>query len=217
MIVSIDGPAGAGKSTVAKRLARELGLTYLDTGAMYRAVTLVGMRLGVDLASEEACARIAEGVELTFDREGRILIDGEPGEPDVRGAAVTQEVSRVAAYPRVRRAVVAMQQQLGERPPGLVAEGRDTTTVVFPDADHKFFLSASPNERARRRAAQLGQAEQVEAVLADLRRRDHHDSTRAHSPLQRAREAVSIETDGLTQDEVVEQMLAVIRTKRAAR
>ncbi len=216
MIVSIDGPAGAGKSTVAKRLARELGLVYLDTGAMYRAVTLVAMRLGVDLGSEEACARIAEGVELTFDAEGRILVDGEPGEPEIRGEAVTREVSRVSAHPRVRRAVVAMQRRLGARSPGLVAEGRDTTTVVFPDADHKFFLIASPRERARRRAAQLGQEDRVDGVLEEIRRRDHLDSTRADSPLQRAEGAVEVDTEGLGEREVVERMLDVIRARETA-
>ena len=147
MIIAIDGPAGSGKNTVARALAARLGLAFLDTGAMYRAVTLTVLGRGVDPGDGEACGRVAQDLDLTFDSEGRILIEGQPGEPSIRGSQVDQEVSKVAAHPAVRRAVVPKQRRIAAQAipgdgksagEGIVAEGRDTTTVVFPDADHKF-------------------------------------------------------------------------------
>lgn len=206
MIIAIDGPAASGKSTVAQQVAARLGLTFLDTGAMYRAVTLRAQAAGLDVEDGDACGALAERLELRFDAEGRVLIDGEPGEPAIRSAEVNQDVSAVAAHPRVRRAVVAVQRAIG-RGSSIVAEGRDTTTVVFPEADHKFFLIASPEERGRRRAEQEGQPERAAQYARDLARRDELDSSRADSPLRQAEDAIRVETDALTADEVVERLL----------
>ena len=210
MILAIDGPAASGKSTVARRLAAALGATFLDTGAMYRAVTLQALEQGIDPSDGERLGELAESLQLTFDREGRIRIDGRPGEPAIRSARVTGAVSLVAAHPRVRRAVVALQRALG-RGADLVAEGRDTTTVVFPEADYKFYLVASPAERARRRALEEGEPERVEEYERELTRRDHLDSTRKDSPLREAPDAVRIDTDGLSVDQVVERILEEVR------
>ncbi len=214
MIVAIDGPAGAGKSTVAARVARALGLAFLDTGAMYRAVTLAVLERGVHPSDGEACARIARALVLDFDAQGRIRMDGVPGEPHVRSRTVTLNVSAVSAHPGVRQAVVARQRELARALGGAVAEGRDTTTVVFPEAPHKFFLVASPRERARRRARQEGHGDEpaaVDEIQADIERRDRLDTTRAHSPLARAPDAVVIDADDLGVEEVVERILAHVR------
>ena len=211
MIVAMDGPAGSGKSTVASRVARELGLAHLDTGAMYRAITLVVLARSIEASDARACGEVARGVRFDFDEEDRILIDGVPGEPDIRSHAVTAAVSTVSAHPGVREAVVREQRAIASRRRGVVAEGRDTTTVVFPAADHKFFLNASPEERARRRAHQEGTPERAAEILAQMIERDRLDSTRSHSPLAKASDAVEIRTDGLTVDEVVERILAHVR------
>ena len=218
MIIAIDGPAGAGKSTVASRVAEALGIAFLDTGAMYRAVTLTALERGIHPSDAEACGRVAAELDLSFDASGRILIEGVPGEPDIRSRTVTLNVSAVSAHPEVRIAVVARQRELAERLPGVVAEGRDTTTVVFPAADHKFFLSASPEERARRRTRQEGREQEpgaFESNLADIQRRDRLDATRAHSPLVQAEDAVHVNADRRTADEVVELILAEVRNKDA--
>ena len=216
MIIAIDGPAGSGKSTVARALAARLGLTFLDTGAMYRAVTLTVLERNLDPADGSVCGRVADELDLGFDAEGRILIGGEPGEPRIRSPRVDREVSVVAAHPEVRRAVGPKQRTIASATDptggaaarrGVVAEGRDTTTVVFPGADHKFFLSASLDERARRRARQDGRTEQVTEVQADIERRDHLDSTRSNSPLALAVDAEQIDTDGLSVDQVVQRIL----------
>lgn len=211
MIIAIDGPAGAGKSTVARRVSAALGLTFLDTGAMYRAVTLAVLERGVHPSDAEACAAVACELNLGFDREGRILIDGRLGEPGIRSSTVTLNVSAVSAHPGVREAVVHRQREIGKRSPGIVAEGRDTTTVVFPEADHKFFLNASADERARRRALQEGTLERLDEVRDDIERRDRLDTTRAHSPLKQAPDAIVVEADGLAVHEVVDSILERIR------
>lgn len=211
MIIAIDGPAGAGKSTVAKAVACALSLRFLDTGAMYRALTLVALRRGIDPTDPGACARLAREIALEFDREGRIRVDGEVGEPAIRSEEVTRNVSDLSLHPGVRAVVVERQRALAAEWGGLVAEGRDTTTVVFPDAGHKFFLIASAGERARRRALQLGVPGCVEEIRADIERRDEIDSTRAHSPLHQAADAVVIDGDRLDADGVVTAVIASIR------
>jgi cytidylate kinase len=216
MILAIDGPAGAGKSTVAKLIARALDLKFLDTGAMYRAVTLEVLRRRLDPASEEECGQVARELKLTFDSTGSILIDGRPGEPAIRSSEVTAAVSTVSAHASVRESVVAVQRELGRRWGGLVAEGRDTTTVVFPHADHKFFLTASSVVRARRRAGELGHPEREAEIKADIERRDHLDTTRKVAPLTRAPGAVVIDTDPYDAQGVADAILAHVRSARTA-
>lgn len=210
MIVAIDGPAASGKSTVAQRVAASLGVAFLDTGAMYRAVTLEVQSRGLDPADEQACGTLAEELQIGFTPSGEILIDGQPGEPRIRGPKIDGDVSTVAAHPRVRHAIVAIQRSMGGRQ-SLVAEGRDTTTVVFPDADHKFFLVASPAERGRRRAVQEGFPERAARYAEDLARRDEMDSSRAHSPMRQAADATRVETDKLSADQVADVLLSWIR------
>jgi cytidylate kinase len=211
MIIALDGPAGAGKSTVARRVAQELGLFFLDTGAMYRAVTLAVLERGIHPSDGTACAQVARSLRLEFDASGAVQIDGRPGEPDVRSSTVTLNVSAVSAHPLVRQVIVARQRELARERGGLVAEGRDTTTVVFPEADHKFFLIASPAERARRRALQEGTPERAAEIRADIERRDRLDTTRAHAPLVQAPDAMRIDADGLGAEDVVARVLARVR------
>ncbi len=214
MIIAMDGPAGAGKSTVAKRVARELGLTFLDTGAMYRAVTLVVLNRGIHPSDEERCTAVAREIELTFDDSGEIRIDGEAGEPDIRSDTVTLNVSAVSAHAGVRSAIVDEQRAIAERRGGLVAEGRDTTSVVFPGADHKFFLDASAKERARRRELQRPSERPLAEIQADIERRDKLDTTRAHSPLVQVPDAILIDVGSLNADQVVARILAHVRGER---
>lgn len=200
MLIAIDGPAGAGKSTVARAVAKALGFTYLDSGAMYRCVALAEL-LG---ASDPSACTIGLG--------GRVTLDGEDVTEAIRTPEVTARASEVAARPEVREALVAKQRELiasGD----YVAEGRDIGTVVAPDAELKVFLTASPEERARRRAAELGV--DTEQVLADQAQRDERDTTREHSPLHAAGDAVEVDTTGLSVDEVVQRIVDL--AKSAAR
>ena len=208
-VVAIDGPAASGKSTVARRLARALGLVYLDTGAMYRALTLRVLELGADPSDSDACGRLARETAIDFDEDGRVRIDGEPGEPRIRSREVTELVSRVSAHREVRAAIVPKQREIAAAR-GIVAEGRDTTTVVFPDADHKFFLVASAAERARRRAAEMGEPAAAAEIQAAIEERDRLDSSREHSPLTEAPDAIRVSTDGKDPDEVLAEMVARI-------
>jgi CMP/dCMP kinase len=203
MVVAIDGPAGAGKSSVARALARALGFTYLDSGAMYRAVGLMTLRHG-GAASEQAEA-------LDIELGDRVIVNGEDVTEAIRTPEVSEAASRVATNDRVRAALVAKQRELlsdGD----WVAEGRDIGTVVAPDAAVKVFLTASQEERARRRAAELGT--DVETVLRDQALRDAQDETREHSPLQIAPGAIELDTTGLTVDEVVERIAGLARDAR---
>lgn len=213
LVVAIDGPSAAGKSTVARLLARRLGLTFLDTGAMYRAVTLVCLERGIDPDDEQACGQVAAELALSFDSEGHVHIGERPGEPDIRSPEVDRHVSAVSAHAAVRESVVEAQRKVARESGNLVAEGRDTTTVVFPDATHKFYLTASAAERAQRRAAQNGQAHRAAEIQAELERRDSFDSGREHSPLVQAHDALEIVTDGLQLEEVVERLFAAVEGK----
>jgi pantoate ligase/cytidylate kinase len=219
-IVAIDGPAGAGKSTVTRALAQRLGLTYLDTGAMYRALAWWVLRQGVNpedpLAVEPLLVDLA--LDLSQNDQGRlrIQVNGQDVSTAIRGPEVTAVVSAVAAHPCVRQSLTAQQQRLGERG-GLVAEGRDTGTAVFPDAECKIFLTASVAERARRRAQDLRQQGFDVPDLAELERqiaeRDERDSTRALAPLRQAPDALVLVTDGLTIEAVIEAMVEAFRAR----
>jgi len=212
MVIAIDGPAGAGKSTVAREVAAALGMTYLDTGAMYRCVALAATERGVDPADGEAAAALARELRISFDG-GRVLLDGRDVSAAIRAPEVSAAASAVSVHPGVREAMVARQRELiaGGR---YVAEGRDVGTVVSPDAPLKVFLTASEEERARRRAAQTG--EDVAAVLAAQRRRDRRDRERAHSPLRPAPDAVELDTTGLTREQVVARVVALARERGLA-
>jgi len=199
MVIAIDGPAGAGKSTVARAVAERLGFTYLDSGAMYRCVALAALEREVDCDDGEALGGLARGLGIGFDGE-QVELDGRDVTEPIREPRVTEAASRVSIHPAVREAMVARQRELiaaGR----YVAEGRDIGTVVSPDAPLKVFLTASPAERARRRAAQSGEDET--AVLAAQRERDERDETREHSALRAAEDAVELDTTGLGLDEVV--------------
>jgi cytidylate kinase len=204
MVVAIDGPAGAGKSTVARALARELGFTYLDSGAMYRAVGLMTLRNG-GAASEQA-------EQLELELGDRVMANGEDVTDAIRAPEVSEAASKVATNPKVRAAMVAKQRELMSEG-DWVAEGRDIGTVVAPDAELKLFLTASPEERARRRAEELGT--DLETVLRDQTLRDAQDSEREHSPLELAPGAVELDTSGLGVDEVVERIAGLVADTRA--
>jgi cytidylate kinase len=201
MLVAIDGPAGAGKSTVARAVADALGFTYLDTGAMYRAVALASLR-------GHGLPHLAE---IGFTAEGTVLLEGEDVDALIRTPDVSEEASRVAADPEVRRALVDQQRRLIDQA-DWVAEGRDIGTVVAPAAEVKIYLTAAPEERARRRAEQLGT--DVATVLQDQTIRDQRDMQRADSPLRPAEDAVEVDTTGLDIDEVVEKIVDLTKAVR---
>lgn len=206
MVVAIDGPAGAGKSTVARELARELGFAYLDSGAMYRCVALAHLR--APSADAGALARAAR-IELRgAGEQGTVVLDGQDVTLAIREPAVSEEASRVAALPEVRAALVRAQRALLARG-DWVAEGRDIGTVVAPDAPLKVFLTADPRERARRRAAELGG--DAGEVLVEQQDRDRRDSTREHSPLRPAPGSVELDTTGLSVQEVVGRIAVLAR------
>ena len=207
MIVALDGPAGAGKSTVARAVAARLGFTYLDTGAMYRSVALAVVRSGGGLPAEVA-ASVADGLRVAE----RVLLNGEDVTDAIRTPAVSEVASQVAADPGVRAAMVAAQRRILTGGGDWVAEGRDIGTVVAPDAEVKVFLTASPQERARRRAAELGA--EVQTVLAEQTIRDERDSSRLDSPLRPAEGALVLDTTSLTLDQVVERIAALAQEMR---
>jgi CMP/dCMP kinase len=212
MLIAIDGPAGAGKSTVARGVADALGLTYLDSGAMYRCVALAALRRELDLDDPEALGELAQGLDIGFD-SGAVRLDGENVGEAIRDPEVTDAASRVSTHPEVRAAMVARQRALIEEG-GYVAEGRDIGTVVSPDAPLKVFLTASDEERARRRAAESG--EPVERVLDEQQRRDARDTEREHGALRPAGDAVEVDTSGLSVAQVVERVVALARQRGLA-
>jgi cytidylate kinase len=214
MIVTIDGPAGAGKSTVARALARRLGFQYLDTGAMYRAVALAGLRRKLAWDRPELLAELSRQIRLDVDGS-RIFLDGEDVTDEVRTSAVTAVTRYAADNQQVRQQLVALQRSLAGRQ-DVVTEGRDQGTVAFPDAHCKIFLTASPEERARRRVLDLEQRGEhpiYEVVLADQQRRDHEDAHRPVGALKPAADAVEVLTDGLAIDQVVDRLEALVRQR----
>lgn len=205
-VVAIDGPAGSGKSTVARALARRLGLEYLDTGAMYRSVAFAALQRNIDPDEAESVASLAEGLEISVTENG-VVVDGVDATIEIRGPEVTRAVSAVAANPEVRSVMRRLQREWAEARGGGVMEGRDIGTVVFPDATLKVYLTASPSIRAQRRSAEV-EALDYEAVAADIARRDALDSSRDHDPLRMAEDAIVIDTTDLGVDEIVDALAA---------
>lgn len=206
-VIAIDGPAGSGKSTVAKALAEALGLRYLDTGAMYRSVAFAAMRRGIDTDEVDPIARLAREIELRMDDDGSIRVDGVDATIEIRGPEVTRAVSIVAANPGVREELRSRQREWANRHGGGVMEGRDIGTVVFPDATLKVYLDASPEIRAERRSQEVTDLS-YETVAVDIARRDALDQGRDDSPLRTAADAVVIDTSTLTVDEIVAAVMA---------
>lgn len=221
-MVAIDGPAGTGKSSVSRGLARALGARYLDTGAMYRMVTLAVLRAGVDPTDADAVGQIGSTAEMSVDYNpagDRCFLAGEDVSTEIRGDEVTRTVSAVSSVPAVRARLVGLQRAMAEVPGNVVVEGRDIGTVVLPDAPVKIFLTASAETRARRRNDQntaAGLPDDYESVLADVRRRDHLDSTRAVSPLRAAADAVVVDTSYMTEEQVIAHVLELINQRSGA-
>jgi cytidylate kinase len=212
LIIAIDGPAGAGKSTCARRLAERLGYRFLDSGAVYRTVTLAAQRAGLDLTDGAAVADLARRARIVLEGEGptgRVLLDGEDVSGPIRGPGVTNAAPTVAAHAAVRDAVVPLQRDFAKQG-GVVAEGRDIGTVVFPDADVKFFLEADARVRAARRAAERGESD-VARVEDEIGARDRQDREREAAPLRRAADAVAVDTTDLSLDEVVDALERRVR------
>jgi len=222
LMIAIDGPAGTGKSSVSRGLARALAARYLDTGAMYRIVTLAVLRAGIDLDDVDAVGAAAGDVDLAIGYdpdEDRSYLAGEDVSAEIRGDEVTKAVSAVSAVPAVRTRLVRLQRELAAGQGSVVVEGRDIGTVVLPDADVKIFLTASAEERARRRNDQniaSGLGDDYEAVLADVKRRDHLDSTRAVSPLRAADDALVVDTSDMSEPQVVAHLLDLVEQHAGA-
>jgi cytidylate kinase len=221
MIIAIDGPSGAGKSTLGRMLARALDLLYLDTGSMYRAVALAVIESSISASDDVAVGSLASRVDIDLQGDPdslRVLLDGREVTDQIRSEEVTEMSSIVSTIPAVRRAMVARQRELGQR--GAVLNGRDIGTVVFPDADVKFFLTAAADERAQRRfEEERAQHPNIsyDETFNDMSERDARDSTRADSPLKRADDAIVVDSSGLSIDEVFQQMMAAIEEKRGGK
>jgi len=222
VVIAVDGPAGTGKSSVSRGLARALEARYLDTGAMYRIVTLAVLRAGIGLDDANSIAAVAAEAKLAvgYDPdEDHSYLAGEDVSTEIRGDEVTTAVSAVSAVPAVRTRLVELQRQLAAGAGNVVVEGRDIGTVVLTDADVKIFLTASAQERARRRNDQNianGLGDDYEAVLADVQRRDHLDSTRAVSPLRVADDAVVVDTSDMSESEVIDHLVALVKQNAGA-
>jgi cytidylate kinase len=214
VVVAIDGPAGAGKSTVARRLAERLGFTYIDTGAMYRAVALWAIRQGVGFADMHRLEQLAMAAEISLE-PGRIRLNGEDVTEAIRTQEVASGASKVSAIPGVRRALVAKQRAIGERT-SVVMEGRDIGTVVFPGAEVKIYLDADPEARVRRRLADLraqGDGISETQLAAQMKERDQRDSTRRDAPLAQAPDATYLDSTPLSLEEVEEAILRIVRAR----
>lgn len=227
-IVAIDGPAGAGKSTTARGLAAKLGFAFLDTGAIYRAVALTARSRGIDWSDGGALGALAAALDIRFEaralsRDGAapapprncIVVDGVDCTEAIRTQEISEGASRVSAHPAVRAALLGLQRAIATAGP-IVAEGRDTGTVVFPHAQAKFFLTASIAERARRRAAELratGQPADLTTIENEIQRRDERDSTREAAPLRKADDALEVDTGGLTPEQVIDRLAALARER----
>ncbi|MFL5908520.1 MAG: (d)CMP kinase [Solirubrobacterales bacterium] len=212
MVIAIDGPAGAGKSTVARGVAKALGFTYLDSGAMYRTVALAALDRGIDPGDGETLGEMAWGLEIDFDGDS-IRLDGSPVGGRIRTPEVTVAASKVSVYPQVRQAMVKRQRELIASG-NYVAEGRDIGTVVSPDSPLKVFLTASEGERARRRAGETG--EPIERVREAIEDRDERDRSREHGALRAAGDSVSLDTTDLSPDQVVERIVELARERGVA-
>lgn len=215
IVVAIDGPAGAGKSTVGRAIAQRLGVGYLDTGAMYRGVTFAVLRRGLDPADVDAVGNVAEQIEMTVANVGAdgtrsdgVVVDGVDATIEIRGSEVTSAVSVVAANSRVRAELVHRQREWVSRNGGGVVEGRDIGSVVFPDAALKLYVTASPRVRAERRVAEIGG--DVDEIETSIIERDHKDSSRSDSPLIEATGSTVVDTSDLSVDQVVDQIIALI-------
>ena len=213
LVIAIDGPAGSGKSTVSKRVAQKLGYLYIDTGAMYRAITLKAMHGKVNLEDEQALVKLCDAteIELSMDKKGslKVTLDGEDVSKEIRDPEVTNNVFYVAKLPEVRKHMLHLQRKAGEKQDA-VLEGRDIGTVVFPDADFKFYIDADFQERVKRRFLELKEEEHpisMEEVGKDLKIRDQKDKTRSVAPLKKAEDAVYIDTTNMTIEEVVEEII----------
>lgn len=222
VVVAVDGPAGTGKSSVSRGLARALQARYLDTGAMYRIVTLAVLRAGIDPEDDSAVGAAAATVELSvgYDPDvDRCYLGGEDVSTEIRGDEVTRAVSAVSSVPAVRTRLVELQREFADGRSSIVVEGRDIGTVVLPDADLKIFLTATAETRARRRNDQniaAGLSDSYDTVLADVRRRDHLDSNRAVSPLRPASDAVVVDTSEMTETEVIAHLLELVQQRSQA-
>lgn len=222
IVVAIDGPAGAGKSTVARRLATALGYQVLDTGAIYRAVALEARRQGIEWHDEAGCAAIARDLDIRFEtgaEQNRVFVAGREVTADIRTPEISDGASRVSALPEVRAALLDLQRRLG-RSGGVIAEGRDVGTVVFPTAGAKFFLTASSRVRARRRFDELSVRDpgaDLDQVERDMVARDQRDAGRAVAPLVRAADAIEVDSSAVGIDEVVDSMVAAVRARERHR
>lgn len=219
MIVAIDGPAGSGKSTTAREVARALGFVHIDTGAMYRALTLAALRRGANLASDEELTALSRDIRIELGQDDGVQwvrLDGEDVTAAIRTPKVDLNVSRVSEVAGVREEIVRQQRDMA-RSRDVVMEGRDIGTVVFPNAEIKIFLTANAVTRAERRLAELagrGVDTTIEAVLADIQRRDAHDSSRSVAPLKPAEDSVELDTSGLTVDQQVARVVARVRERK---
>jgi len=215
VIVAIDGPAGSGKSTVAKSLAQRVGLPYLDTGAMYRAVTFACIAAGIDPVDAEEASAVARDIDLRMEVDGTVLVNMVDATTQIRGPEVTRAVSSVAAHPGVRAELVSRQREWARRRGGGVLEGRDIGTVVFPDATLIVYLNASPEVRAARRAGEVTDLD-YDTVAADIARRDAFDQNRETDPLRRADGALEVDTTYLTIDEVLDVLEHLLEQAQAS-